>query len=130
MKKETTKSIKICRTEKEISEILLRHLAPYGAIKWHKNRNHSFYIKFRDVRLGSIRIANHKGRQRYRYTYEIYRDDKNVDKKIKAVISSIQKKSETIPAFDAGKYVVYLQENRSYQEVPTFTDYKNHILKN
>lgn len=111
-------------TEKEISDSLVRWLEPYGIIKWHKNSNHSFYLKFRDVRLGSIRIANHKGRERYRYTYELYRKDKDIERKIDDVIQSIRAKSDTLKGFDPQKFIVWDKANGGYKEVKDFAEYK------
>lgn len=116
-------------TEKEISESLFRWLEPYGIIKWHKNSNHSFYLKFRDVRLGSIRIANHKGREQYNYTYEIFRKDKDIDRKIKDIIDSVCRKSESIPDFDPNKFIVFDRKSWSYKQVQDFDSYRNIIQK-
>ena len=62
-----------------IRKTLLKELKSYGIIDWHKSLHDSRYIKFRDCRLGSIRIANHPGRQKYNYTYEISTDDENIE---------------------------------------------------
>jgi hypothetical protein len=59
----------------EAYEYLLNNLRHLGAIKWHSNTT-SFYIKFRDIRIGSVRLSNHNSRERYNYTYE-YKSDKD-----------------------------------------------------
>lgn len=115
--------------EKQISDALILRLKDYGAIKWHKNRNHSFYIKFRDTRLGSIRISNHKGRSRYSYTYELWKRQKNIEKKIDEVVESIIEKSKRIPDFDPEKYIVFDKEDRRYVEAFDFNHYKEFIFK-
>lgn len=115
--------------EKQISESLYRWLEPYGIIKWHKNSSHSFYLKFKDVRLGSIRIANHKGRERYHYTYEIFVKDKDVESRMEEIIQAVQRKSEKIANFDPEKYVVWDTEQRIYKEVPDFKSYQSVIFK-
>jgi hypothetical protein len=117
------------KNELFISDILYSSLEKYGAIKWHKSKDHSFYIKFKDVRLGSIRISNHKGREKYHYTYELYRNDKDIDRKIDDVVESIIKKSKTIKDFDPKKYIVFDKDSWSYKEVKTLDNYKNIILK-
>lgn len=115
--------------ELQISEYIFKELQTFGAIKWHKNKNHSFYIKFRDVRLGSIRIANHKGRSKYRYTYEVYKNDPKLKDVISSIIGSIKKKASSIKDFDPKKYIVYDVEKRSYTNIESFETYKNIILK-
>lgn len=114
--------------EKCISDILVSRLAAYGAIMWHKNKYHSFYIKFKDVRLGSIRIANHDGREKYHYTYEVFRDDWNLEAKIEAIVDCVISKSKTLPGFDPKKFVVYDKINRCYKEVQNFKEYKEAIF--
>lgn len=117
----------ILRKELYISDVLFESLKDYGAIKWHKNDNHSFYIKFKDVRLGSIRIANHKGRQKYHYTYEIFKDDKDLERKIDDIVNSVIAKSKSINRFDPQKFIVFDTKNRQYKEVKTLQEYKNAI---
>lgn len=117
----------IKRKEIFISDVLIESLKNYGAIKWHKNDNHSFYIKFRDVRLGSIRIANHRGRERYHYTYEIYKQDKDLERKIDDVINSVISKSKSLKNFEPNKFIVFDKDSRTYKEVKTFKEYKNAI---
>lgn len=38
------------------------------------NSGNSFYIRFKDARIGSIRISDHEGRDRYRYKYNLRSD--------------------------------------------------------
>ena len=38
---------------------------------WHKATTGSIYIRFKDVRVGSIRIADHKGRSKLKYKYNL-----------------------------------------------------------
>jgi hypothetical protein len=112
-----------------LSDMLMRYLEEYGAIQWHKNKNHSFYIKFKDVRLGSIRIANHKGKEKYHYTYEIYTNDKDIERKIHDTIESIITKSKSIQDFDPKKYIVFDRDIWKYVEVSTYENYKQSIWK-
>lgn len=115
--------------EIDISNILVERLHSLGAIKWHKNKNHSFYIKFKDVRLGSIRIANHRGREQYHYTFEIFVSDKDLEQKIEEIVESVKMKAKRITGFDSEKYIVFDTEARQYIEVDNFEEYKNYILK-
>ena len=115
------------KNELYISDVLFESLRDWGAIKWHKNENHSFYIKFKDVRLGSIRIANHKGRDRYHYTYEIFKEDKDIERKIDDIVESIKKKAETIRDFDPIRYIVFDKKKRTYKVVKSLEEYKKAI---
>jgi hypothetical protein len=119
----------IRKNELYISDVLFESLKDYGAIKWHKNSNHSFYIKFKDTRLGSIRISNHRGIGRYHYTYEIHVHSNDIDGKIKEVADSIIEKSKSIRGFDPNKYVVFNSSTRRYEEVKNFNDYREVIYK-
>jgi len=118
----------IKNVELYISNVLVESLKNYGSIKWHKNSNHSFYIKFRDVRLGSIRIANHRGRDRYHYTYEIFKSDKDIERKIDDIVNAVIDKSQRIYNFDPEKYIVFDIKERKYKEVNGFREYKEAIL--
>lgn len=115
--------------EIDISYTLLDRLESYGAIKWHKTAGHSFYIKFRDVRLGSIRIANHRGREKYHYTYEIFVNDQDIERKIEEIVEGVSMKAKWIVRFDPKKFIVFDTDSRQYVEVESFKEYKNHILK-
>lgn len=112
---------------KQITKQLLKALKPLGAIDWHTSNHGSRYIKFKDVRLGSIRIADHKGRTKYSYTYEL--NDLSTEDEILLVIFEIKRKARTLPNFDPQKYIVYSEKYRTYVEAKNFKAYKNHILK-
>lgn len=43
---------------------------------WYKAKTGSIYIRFDECLLGSIRIADHEGRQKYNYKYNIRSDYK------------------------------------------------------
>lgn len=45
-----------------------------GAYIWHKATTKSCYIRFEDSRLGSIRIADHNGREKYQYKFNVRTD--------------------------------------------------------
>lgn len=114
-------------TTKKIAKYLLKVLKPFGAIEWHESRHSSQYIKFRDVRLGSIRIADHTGRQKYSYTYEL--TDESTQTEIDQVVNKIILKSKSLLDFHPQKYIVYSEKYRTYVEAKDFKTYKNHILK-
>lgn len=114
--------------EKEISNTLYTALKDYGAIKWHKTNGHSFYIKFKDVRLGSIRISNHQGRHWYSYTYEINVHDKDIHAKICDIVRSVIAKSKTLYGYNPEAYFVWCKETNKYKIVKTFKEYKESIL--
>ena len=39
---------------------------------WHKATTNSVYIRFEDNRIGSIRLADHRGRERLKYKWNIF----------------------------------------------------------
>ncbi len=112
---------------KQITKQILTELKDFGAINWHTSKHNSKYIKFKDVRLGSIRIADHKGLSWYSYTYEL--TDISTEEEINQVISQIKLKSQSITNFDSSKFIVYSTQQRLYVEAPNFKIYKEHILK-
>lgn len=114
-------------TTKQITEHLLKELKQFGAIDWHKSKHSSRYIKFKDTRLGSIRIADHTGRSGYKYTYEL--TNLSTEEEIQNVVDAVVLKSKTIPNFDGTKYIVFSKWQGIYVEAPDFKAYKNHILK-
>lgn len=111
---------------KEISEYLLKVLAPLGAIKWHTSKTNSTYIKFKDIRLGSIRISDHKGRSQYNYTYELNKTSTKSD--VLAVIGTLNAKSKTLSNFDPENFIVYSKTQQRYIQLKSFNEYKDHIL--
>lgn len=111
--------------EKVFNELFDR-LEQFGAIKWHKANTGSYYIKFKDTRLGSIRISDHDSRTRYRYTYEVFVNEaENVEQEIENIVDSIIKKSKSIHNFDPNLYIVY---DEGYIELSSFDEYKQFIL--
>ena len=41
---------------------------------WHAANTGSAYIRFKDCRIGSVRLGNHKGRSQYSYRWNIRSD--------------------------------------------------------
>ena len=114
-------------TIQEIANHLLATLKSIGAIKWHTSTHGSIYIKFKDVRLGSIRISDHKGRTQYNYTYEL--TDRNTIETVNNVIQLIKAKSRIIPNFNPEHYIVFDPKQHGYKQLDNFEQYKDHILK-
>ena len=59
------------RTTRNIVETLLRELKSISPYIYHVSRWNSVYLKFQDKRLGSVRIGDHSGREKYRYKWNI-----------------------------------------------------------
>lgn len=87
--------------------ILFDKLKKLGAIKWHNNRQ-SAYIKFKDVRLGSIRISNHNGRKTYSYTYELFYNTGIEEQQIENIVKRIYEKSKNLKGFNPEIYLVLI----------------------
>lgn len=117
---------------KKVNDAFMSVLKPYGALEWHKSKYDSYYIKFKDVRLGSIRIAYHNGRKKYSYTYQVFTQNKTKDELITEIENIIEKiiiKSKIIKDFNPNIYIVYNSNTNQYITLKTIEDYKNHILK-
>ena len=117
---------------KKVNDAFMSVLKPYGALEWHKSKYDSYYIKFKDVRLGSIRIADHDGRKKYSYTYQVFTQNKTKDElriEIETIIEKIIIKSKMIKNFDPHKYIVYDTKTNQYIRLNKKKEYYDHILK-
>jgi hypothetical protein len=62
--------------------LVLLRLAGIEAYIYNKAKTGSVYIRFKDARIGSIRVGDHEGRQKYSYKYNLRLDiDKTYTKK-------------------------------------------------
>lgn len=111
----------------ETANKLMRELESLGALRWHTSITNSIYIKFKDIRLGSIRISDHKGRTQYSYTYELNENSTKSD--ILAVIGNIKAKSRILSNFNPEHYIVFDPKQHRYKQLDNFEQYKDHILK-
>lgn len=58
----------------QLAEEITQELADLGAYIYHHATTGSTYVKFEDERIGSLRIADHPGRKRYRYRWNLITD--------------------------------------------------------
>lgn len=117
---------------KKVNDAFMSVLKQYGALEWHKSKYNSYYIKFKDTRLGSIRIADHDGRKKYSYTYQVFTQNKTKDElriEIETIIEKIIIKSKMIKNFDPNKYIVYDTKINQYIRLNKKKEYYDHILK-
>ena len=61
-------------TQEQAVEIVLSELKPLGAYIFHKAKTDSVYVKFEDKRIGSLRIGDHDGREKYKYRWNLRSD--------------------------------------------------------
>ena len=95
----------------EAYEYLLNNLRHLGSIKWHSNTT-SFYIKFRDIRIGSVRLSKHNSREKYNYTYECKSDKDYFEIEVlDEMIDKIHRKVLDLPNFNPNNYVIYQKGN-------------------
>lgn len=86
------------------------------------------YIKFRDCRLGSIRISDHPSRRCYSYKYDINVKD-TTEQEIDYMYQSIVLKANDLPGFNPEVFLVYDEYLRQYVLVGTLDEYINKIRK-
>lgn len=55
-------------------DIILKELKELGAYIYHESTYGSVYIKFKKANIGSLRIADHNGRTKYRYRWSLRLD--------------------------------------------------------
>lgn len=60
----------------EVERNIMINLADLGPYRYKKAASGSVYLKFKDPTLGSLRIGNHEGREKYRYRWNIREDIK------------------------------------------------------
>lgn len=116
--------------EEKICNYLIDLLGYFCPIKWHKSKHNSICIKFKDTRLGSIRIANHKVRGKYNYKYNIdSRDEtKMIMSYIRFIVNDLNDKALNIN-YVPNKYIVYNRYKKIYIEVFGYEEYKRFILR-
>ncbi len=117
---------------KKVNDAFMSVLKQYGALEWHKSKHNSYYIKLKDTRLGSIRIADHDGRKKYSYTYQVFTQNKTKDElraEIETIIENIIIKSKTIKDFNHKDFIAYDSKIKQYIKLKNEQDYINHILK-
>ena len=119
--------------EERIARYVIDYMSDYGLILWHISKHGSVYLKFKDTRLGSIRIADHRSTKKYTYKYEINSTDRNSD--IRTYVKSVIYYNVTnlilnrLEDFDKDKYIVYNRDLETYIELDTYEQFRNHILK-
>lgn len=89
-------------TTNEIVNLLLIELSSIGIMKWHVSKHGSVYLKFKDLRLGSIRVSDHIGRPKYNYRYKLIHGSTYSD--VMKVIVSVISHSWSIDNFDPNVY--------------------------
>lgn len=53
---------------------ILAMLSPYGVYVYHRAKTGSTYLKFLEPGMGSIRVGDHEGREKYHYRYNVRLD--------------------------------------------------------
>ena len=106
-------------------DYLFENLKHLGCIEWHNNAT-SYYLKFKDCRIGSIRLSNHQSRKRYHYKFEYIKPNGKFEKKkLDKIIDEIHMKVLELKGFNPNKYIVF--KNKEYVEIKE-KDYRKHIL--
>ena len=110
----------------EAYQFLYDNLKHLGAIKWHNNRV-SYYMKFKDCRIGSIRISNHNQRNKYNYTFTIDKQDSMFScEELEKLIDNIHNKVLKLKDFNPSVCLVY--KNGKYTKIKD-NEFRKFILK-
>jgi len=116
-------------TTGKVSKRLLKELKPFGAIDWHTSKNDSRYIKFRDCRIGSIRIADHDGRKSYKYKFNIDTNKvTDLDREVMIMTLQIKTAIQFIGDFNPENYIVYNNNYGGYVKLDNYEQYKEVVL--
>jgi hypothetical protein len=113
----------------QVRAFLFEKLEHLGAIKWsNSSARNSAYLKFKDTRLGSVRISNHEGRHEYNFTYEVRLIENYTDDKIlQEIIDSVELKSKSLRGFNPKTYLVY--DGGEYKECVDEGHFRDFINK-
>lgn len=65
-------------TPAELAEVVIARLAHRGAYISYRATTGSVYIKFTDERYGSMRVADHTGKKRYAFKWNVWVSDKRI----------------------------------------------------
>lgn len=121
-------------TFKAVKALLLEALAEFYPFSWHTSKNKSEYIKFRNSKLGSIRIADHKSRDKYSYKYDInIEPDNQID--IPDIIQEVYKAvketalNKHLMDKELSEYVVWANSKDEYITVGTQQEYEYYVFK-
>ena len=106
---------------------LMNSIEKLGAIDWHTSNYKSRYIKFKDCRIGSIRISNHRGRRKYSYKWEF---DCNKDKegKLDTIINQVFARSRELKNYKPDQYVVWSKIKGKFIKVEDYSEYREYVL--
>jgi len=97
---------------------MLEPLFKYGLVFWHQSKTNSYYYKFRDARLGSIRISNHKARPHMKYTYMFPHNA--VKQAVRFISAETEKRASNIQYFDPNQFVAYNKDRSSNKKYIRF----------
>ncbi len=102
----------------------IEKLSSCGIFVWHKASNgKSTYLKFRDVRLGTIRISNHKCLEKYNYTTTFNYEEEG-ERELNEIVKKIKEKRSQISGFDKQKFIVKRRDGKGFEEVNTLREYR------
>lgn len=109
---------------KKTKNYLLKNLESYGVLHWYTaSSGKSVYLKFKDHRLGTIRISNHKNVRQEHYAWDLNYLELN-KYKLDKIIEQVGEKSKKIPKFNPNKFMVYNQRVEKTVCVQTFSEYR------
>jgi hypothetical protein len=124
----SSKAISKSLSIKDIVDEFIYRLDYIGAFVWHQSKTtESFYIKFKDERLGSIRISDHKGKEKLKYKNEVIVGE---EFDFNLICENILKKTNELEDFDPNKFIVYDPYNGyGNHGIDNIKAYENFVLK-
>lgn len=106
----------------------LENLKHLGILIWHSSSNgKSTYLKFRDVRLGTIRISNHQCLEKYNYT-TTFNYELEGNKELLEIVKKIKEKRNSLADFNKNKFVVKRRDGKGFEEVSSLREYRLVIM--
>ena len=106
----------------------LEALKDYGILLWHTSSNgKSTYLKFRDCRLGTIRISNHECQKKYNYSC-CFNYESDTEEKKHSIVAEIIERAKQTPNFNKNKFIVRTTDGKGFEEVQTIREYRLVIM--
>lgn len=113
---------------KQVRNYLLKELKDYGILVWHiSSSNKSIYLKFRDHRVGTIRLSNHEKKGCYEFCWEL--DYTNSTKtQADGLVWAVKEKIKTLENFNPNTYIVFNRRIHKFVKVKNIEEYRRQTM--
>ena len=109
---------------KQVRNFLMKELKDYGILVWHiSSSNKSIYLKFRDHRVGTIRLSNHEKKDCYDFCWELNYET-STKKQADSLVWAVKEKIKTLEGFNQNVYIVYNRRICKFVKARNMEEYR------